>query len=129
MMSVEAVVGSCLCKMANINEQCWKTIFEELQKVNADLLTHQRNNESYDVIFTLRQYRDSLQQRLDKFTPQFITSKDPTILNFARHLLQQAREQLNADRAKLMEQARQKESEAHSLTLAMFTLELANPLH
>lgn len=115
--------------MSDNIQACWRAIFEELRAVNADLVTHQRNNESYDVISTLRQYRDSLQQRLDKFTPQFITSKDPTILNFARGLLHQARTQLNADRVKLLEQARQKESEAHSVTLALFTLELANPAH
>lgn len=109
--------------------QMWDCLFGELKLVNKDLVKHQENKESYDVICTLRQYRENLFKRLDKLMASHVLDRHRDDLEPAAALLEKTRVETQQraaqlrDKAKeLLLEAQQCDAEYESLSLALFVL-------
>ena len=85
----------------------WEATFAELKSVQRELMELQRRGESYDLIFTARQYRDALQVRLDSLSPKYVASfgGTPAPLEPAVRLLREALEDTEGDVEQLRRQA------------------------
>ena len=113
--------------------QMWDCLYGELKLVNKDLLKHQENKESYDVICTLRQYRENIWKRLDKLMASQVlhfrrADLEPAtgILEAARSKAEKRAVELRDKADEMLSEAQRCDAEYESLSLALFALTQGN---